>query len=354
MNVMWPEFLLLLGLLPVIAAVYAWALRRRRRFAVRISSLSLVRPARPGSARLRRHLPFGLFLLALGSLVGALARPVSQVAVPAGQATIILALDVSRSMCFTDIPPTRLAAAKAAALSFVQRQEPHTQIGVVAFAGFAQLVQAPTTDRHALEKAISGLTTARATAIGSGILESLSAIAEINPAVAPVSDSAAEPAATPVGLGRPAIPVTGASAAPPEIIVLLTDGVTTTGTPPLDAAQQAVERGIRIYTIGFGTANGEIGSACGPFLAGAGSGGAFTGGFRRGIDEATLQDIADMTGGKYYAAESAGELQKVFEELPTTLVTHLETTELSFAFAAAGALLALGALVLSALWHPLP
>jgi len=356
MDLLWPGFLLLLGLMPLLVAAYIWMLRRRRRFAVRYSSLALVREALSHQSRLRRHLPFALFLLGLASLVIALGRPVAIVSVPAGQVTIILAMDVSRSMCATDIAPNRLEAAQAAALSFIQRQKSSTQIGIVAFAGFAELIQPPTLDQEVLQDAVESLITARRTAIGSAILKSLDAIAEIDPNVAPsTSGASGEIQPTPVPQGAYA----------PDIIVLLTDGVSNAGPLPVDAAQQAVDRGVRVYTIGFGTEN-ENGSLpfCGqqfqgsdpfgggPFGFGGGGGGG--GGFRRGIDEATLKQVAAMTGGEYYAAESAGELHNVFESLPTYLITRHETTEISVGFAAIGALLAALAIGLSLLWHPLP
>jgi Ca-activated chloride channel homolog len=339
MQLLWPWFLVLLGLLPLSVAVYVWALRRRRRFAVRFSSLALVRQALPRHSLLRRHLPFGLFLLALGSLVAAGSRPVTTVELPAGQATIILAIDVSGSMCATDIRPTRLAAAQAAALSFIQRQSAGTQIGIVAFAGSAHLVQPPTSDQSALRAAVQSLLTARGTAIGNGIIESLEAIAEINGDALALSAIGAEAGAD----------------SPSEIIVVLTDGVTTTGVPPLQAAQVAAERGIRVYTIGFGTANAGAGSGCTQqFQGGLGSFGGGGGGFfRRGIDEDTLIEIAAITGGEYYSAESADALHDVFESLPTAITTYTETTEVAFVFAALGALLATAALLLSLRWHTL-
>lgn len=354
MDLLWPGFLLLLGLMPLLVAAYIWMLRRRRRFAVRYSSLALVREALPHQSRLRRHLPFALFLLGLASLVIALGRPMAIVSVPAGQVTIILAMDVSRSMCATDIAPNRLEAAQAAALSFIQRQKSSTQIGIVAFAGFAELIQPPTLDQEVLQDAVESLITARRTAIGSAILKSLDAIAEIDPNVAPsTSGASGEIQPTPVPQG----------AYVPDIIVLLTDGVSNAGPLPVDAAQQAVDRGVRVYTIGFGTEN-ENGSLpfCGqqfqgsdPFGGGPfGGGGGGGGGFRRGIDEATLKQVAAMTGGEYYAAESVGELHNVFESLPTYLITRHETMEISVAFAAIGALLAALAIGLSLLWHPLP
>jgi Ca-activated chloride channel family protein len=237
MDLLWPGFLLLLGLIPLSVAVYIWMLRRRRRFAVRYSSLALVRQALPDQSRWRRHLPFALFLLALVSLVIALGRPVANVSVPAGRATIILAMDVSRSMCATDIPPNRLEAAKDAALSFIQRQKSSTQIGIVVFAGFAELVQPPTTDQEVLQDAVESLTTARRTAIGSAILKSLDAIAEINPSVAPsVTGTSPQVELTPIPEG----------VYMPDIVVLLTDGASNRGPWPLDAAQQAVDRGVRV------------------------------------------------------------------------------------------------------------
>lgn len=346
MDLLWPGVLLLLGGLPLIIAAYLLVLRRRKRFAVRFSSLSLVRAALPRYSQLWRHLPFAIFMLALASLVLALARPVATVTVPSGQATIILAMDVSRSMLADDIPPSRLDAAAAAALQFVEAQDPNTQIGIVGFAGFAEMVQAPTNDQQALREAILSLTTGRGTAIGSGILRSLDVIAEIDSSVAPIERSGSGIVATPVPEGYYV----------PAIIVLLTDGVYTTGPVPVEAAQQAVDRGVRVYTIGFGTEmGGRFGGGGGgqnpdPQFGGGGGGG---GRFRRGIDEETLERIADMTGGAYYVAESAGELQQVFSSLPASFKTKSERTEISVAFAAAGALLATIAIGMSIHRHAL-
>jgi Ca-activated chloride channel homolog len=357
MDMLWSGSLFLLILIPLLIAGYLWVLRRRRRYTVRYSSLSLVRQAMPRYSRLRRHLPFALFLIALASLIVALSRPVSIMAVPTNQTTIILSMDVSRSMCSTDIQPNRLEAAEAAALSFIQSQKYGTQIGIVAFSSFAELIQPPTTDKALLESAIRSLLTGRGTAIGSGILESIDAIAELDPNVAPsVLDILSEDQPTPVPKGAYA----------PAIIVVLTDGVNTSGMMPLDAAQQAADRGVRVYTIGFGTASGGEFPRCrqqflgneqfGGGFGGGGFGGGFggRGGFRRGIDEATLRQVADMTGGEYYSAESTNELNNVFENLPTNLIMKHETMEISVAFTAIGALLAAAAIVLSMLWHPLP
>jgi Ca-activated chloride channel family protein len=286
-----------------------------------------------------------LFLLGLVSLVIALGRPMASVIVPSGQATIVLAMDISGSMCSTDIEPNRLLAAEEAALSFIRSQRSNTQIGIVVFAGFAEIIQPPTRDQKALEEAIRGLNVARRTAIGSGILKSLDAIAEVDESIPPSDLSFAGDAITPVPPGTYA----------PHIIVLLTDGASNAGVWPLDAAQQAADRGIRVYTIGFGTNEGAPFAFCdapfqGNFFGGGFGGG---GGFRRGIDEVTLKEIAKLTGGEYYQAKSANELDDVFKSLPTYLITKRETTEISFAFSALGALLAGAAILLSMLWHPL-
>jgi Ca-activated chloride channel family protein len=154
-------------------------------------------------------------------------------------------------------------------------------------------------------------------------------------------------------------PPVPAGAYAPSIIVLLTDGASNAGPLPLDAARQAVDRGVRVYTIGYGTAFGGEFVGCSPRFGGGGNfggggGGGGGGGFRRGIDEVTLQQIADMTGGLYYSAESSSELVGVFENLPTNIIVDHDVMEISVLFAAIGALLTLIAIGLSALWHPLP
>ena len=168
--------------------------------------------------------------------------------VPISDSTIILALDVSGSMCSTDVDPNRLTAATTAVREFVQNQDDETRIGLVVFSGFAQLTVAPTTEREALLRSLDGLTTGRGTAIGAAMLKSVDAIAEIDPEVAPSdpgtgTDAAAAPRARPPGTYAP------------EIVVLLTDGANTTGVEPIDAAKTAAERGVRVYPIGFGTRN---------------------------------------------------------------------------------------------------
>ncbi|HLX34970.1 MAG TPA: VWA domain-containing protein [Candidatus Limnocylindrales bacterium] len=360
MTFLWPLLLVGLAVVPALVALYIWRLRRRRPSGVRYSSLSLVRAAAPGSGRLRRHLPFAMFALALAVLGLALARPVAIASVPANETTIVLVIDVSGSMCSNDVDPYRLRAAENAAAAFIRQQGANTQIGIVAFSGFAQLVQPPTNDQAALLNALASLTTGRRTALGSGILEAIDAIAAIDPTVAPAT-----------GEGRP-----GSEPAPlppgdyaPDIIVALTDGATNTGFDPQQAAQEAATRGIRTYTIGFGTPQGgQLDPTCAtqflgrepgnfPGFGGGAFGGQFGGGgngFRRGIDDQALMQIATTTGAKYYPAESASQLEGVFASLPVSLIFKHEVVELSVAFTGVGGVLAAIAVLLGRRWRPLP
>jgi Ca-activated chloride channel family protein len=359
-DFLWSGLLLLLGVLPILVGIYVWSLRRRRPSGVRYSSLALIRDAQPGSSRMRRHLPFVLFVAALGALVLSIARPVVVLSVPTNETTILLTIDVSGSMCSSDIPPSRLEAAEAAAASFINSQASSAQVGIVAFSSFAEVVQSPTTDRGLLLDALHSLTTGRRTGIGSGILASIDAITQVDPAVArSQTDTNPGVAPAPVPKGDYA----------PDIIVLLTDGANNTGPDPLSAAQQAADRGVRVYTIGFGTASGGAlsptcasqflgrepgGGAFGGGFGGGGGGAGGGGGFRRGIDEVTLKQIAEMTGGTYHPAESASQLESVFQGLPTNLITAHQAVEVSVVFVAFGALLAGLATLLGKAWRPLP
>ena len=357
MDFLWSRLLMLFLLIPLLVAGYIWILRRRQKYAIRYSSLALIRTALPKRALWRQYLPFVLFLLSLVSLVTALGRPIAEVQVPQSRTTIILALDVSRSMCSTDVSPNRLTIAQEAALNFIEEQADNTRMGIVAFARFAEIVVPPTNDKEVLKEAISNFTTSIGTAIGSATLRSIDAIAEVNEAVDPS--------------GVVISPNTGDTSLAgdfyqPDIIVLLTDGANTHGPLPLDAAQQAADRQVRVYTIGFGTTTPEPmvctpqQSAGDPFSDGFGGGfgGGLSGGgnFRRFLllDEPTLQGIADLTGGSYYRAENAEQLYQVFLDLPTEIVLQKERLEITFFFSILGVILAGLAIVLSLLWRPLP
>lgn len=363
MNFLWPWLLLLLLLVPLLIALYIWILRRRRKYAVRYSSLSLIREALPKNARWRQHLPFILFLVGVAFLSAAVARPVAEIEVPLSRTTIILAIDISRSMCATDVPPNRLSVAQDAALAFIEEQAGDTRIGIVAFAGLAEIVVPPTFDKDVLKDAIRNFTTSRGTAIGSATLKSIDAIAEVNEAVSP-SGFVLQPDSE-----EPSSPLVE-DFYQPDIIVVLTDGANTRGPSPMDVALAAAERQVRVYTIGFGSSDpGQM--VCTPEQLGSdifdedfgGGGGGFGffgggggGGFRRYLllDEETLQGMADTTGGAYYRAEDAEQLYDVFVNLPTEIVLQKERLEISALFSILGAVFMAVAVWLSLLWNRFP
>jgi Ca-activated chloride channel homolog len=353
-----PLALLLLLAVPLLLGAYLWQQRRRRRQAVRFSSVALIRAALPRRSRWRRHVPVALFLASIAGLAVATARPRVSVEVPLGRTSIILALDVSRSMCATDVEPNRLAVAQQAARAFVDDQVAGTRIGIVAFAAFAELVVPPTTDKSTLTEAIDNLTTSRGTVIGAATLKALDAIAAVNPDVLPAGSEPTDPTGTESG----AAPPDGQYV--PDIIVLLTDGANTRGISPIEAAHVVAERRVRVYTIGFGTTNPtdrvctreQLGAAVldddGGFLGGGGP----PGGLRQAlvIDEPTLRSVADITGGTFYRAEDADQLRGVFSSLPNQIELQKEDREITVAFAILGALLAGAAIVLSLLWNRFP
>ncbi len=266
MSFTWPLGLLLLLAVPLTLGVYLVALRRRQRRAVTYSSLALLRAALPPRSRWRRHVPAALLLGGLALLAVASARPQLTSKVPLSQTTIILAMDESGSMCSTDVSPDRLAAAESAARQFVNAQPTGTRIGLVEFAGFAELAVAPTKDRQALDRAIDNLNTNPGTAIGAAILQSLDAISEVDPQVQPIGSAVLNAAAAPFApsggpgsVSSAAHGGRGAGTKPPQrgyvpdVIVLLTDGQNNRGITPIQAAPYAVARRVRVYTIGYGT-----------------------------------------------------------------------------------------------------
>ena len=363
MTFEWPLALLLLVSAPLVLGVYLAAMRRRRKQAVSYSSVALLRSVLPRRARWRRHLPLATLLASLGMLGVASARPQMVQNVPTARTSIILALDVSRSMCATDVDPNRISAAQEAARGFVEDLPEGARLGLVVFSGYAQLAVAPTTDRELLSNAIDALTTGRGTAIGAAMLKSLDAIAEVNSEVKPVGDV--------VGGGLPSgAPAPPAAAKPgsagfvPDIVVLLTDGANTRGVRPLDAVPYAVERRVRIYTIGFGTTrptalscsaqqlNGDI-----QRFGGGGFGGGFGGAGGRSpllADDDTLQAVAEQTGGTAYKAEDAAQLRKVFKDLPKDVTVQKRPREVTAPFVALGALLAAVAIGASIRWSAYP
>jgi Ca-activated chloride channel family protein len=354
LRFLWPYALLGLLVPLVMLGAYFLLRRRRRKFAVTYASLSLVKQAMPERSRWRRLVPVGLLVAAIVALVVAMARPQALVATSRSDTSIMLTIDVSRSMCSTDVRPNRLAAAQDAARKFVDDQPGGTRLGIVVFAASAQILVPPTTDRDRLHHAIDGFTTSLGTAIGNGVLASIDALSRVNPDIAPstVTLSRAEK-------DRDRF----ASRYVPDVIVLLTDGAATTGVDPHDAARQAADRRVRVFTIGFGTTN-PAPLSCTPEQFGGDTLEPIGGGApppidlgvgRRGnflqIDEATLRTIARTTGGTYARAASASQLDAAFSKLPRRIVTVKEVHELTVYLVAFGAVLALGAMATSRWWN---
>jgi Ca-activated chloride channel homolog len=364
MSFAWPLALVSLVVVPALLLSYWLLLRRRRKQAVRYSSVALLRTVLPKRNRWLRHLPVALLLAGLVALALAAARPHVMRNVPYARTSVILALDVSGSMCSNDVEPNRLTVAQTATRTFVEKQPSDVRMGLVVFSGFAELVVPPTKDRKALLAAIDGLIVGRGTAIGSALLKGVNAIAEVNPRVRPVRDvSETDP--------PPQVTPPGAGGYVPDIIVLLTDGRSNRGIEPLAAVPYVVQRRVRVFPVGFGTTN-PAGFMCtrkqlggdafdrfgggGGFGGGGFGGGGFGGGggFRRSADEPTLKAIAARTGGTYHAAKDAGQLEEVFSDLPHEVATQRERKEVTWLFAALGALLATAAVGASLRWSPYP
>jgi Ca-activated chloride channel family protein len=351
----WLLALSLAGL--VVLAAYLWWLRRGRRSTTTFSSLGLLREAASGQKPWRRHVPVVLICAALVVLGVGAARPTVVTTVPSNDATVILALDVSGSMCNTDVTPNRLAAAQTAVRNFLSAQKSSgTKFGLVIFSSQAQLAVAPTTDTAQLLAAINGMTTGRGTVIGSAILTAVDAIAEIDPNVSPTDAAAA--AATTTTTVTPAAPV-------PEIVVLLTDGANTRGVTPQQAAVQAAQRGVRVYPIGFGTTSPKSMACTAAQVTNGGfGGGGFGGGGGRGggggansgaliADDGALKEVAQITGGEFFSAASSDQLNKVLDNVRSRLGTVTQEVDISAFPAVLGSLLLLGAALVTLRRNPL-
>ena len=341
MSFIWPSALLLLVVVAGLAMLYVLAQRRRNRYALRYANLSLVREALGTGPGWRRHVPPALFILALAVMTIAVARPQAVVAVPSREGTVILAIDVSGSMLAEDMKPNRMEAAKAAARAFVEKQSESVKIGVVSFSGDASIVQSPTTDKTLVIAAINRLRPQRATAIGRAILVSLDAIAESQGSEADLPSSILQNQGQPDTTARPrpsaTIPPYLAGQHASASIVLMSDGQNNQFPAPLDIVDQATSRGVRIYTIGLGSAAGTIVRLQGRAV-------------RTALDEATLKKIAEVTDGQYFNANTEADLRTVYENLTSELVVRNEKTELTAYATLAAAILAVFAGAFSLLW----
>jgi Ca-activated chloride channel family protein len=344
-NFLWPQFLWLLAVLPLLVLLYWWILRRRKKVALRYASLSIVREAMGRSSSWRRHIPPLLLLLAFAAMLLAAARPVATITLPSTQQTIILAMDVSGSMRATDVLPNRLVASQNAAKAFLKELPRHVRVGIVAFAGSAQVVQPVTLSREDLNTAIDKFQMQRATAIGSAIVVALSELfpGQVDLASVTYGRASNDPFA-PQGraIDQPQTEKKPFEPVPPgsygsAAIILLTDGQRTTGVDTAEAAKMAADRGVRVYTVGVGTVDGEVIGFEGWSM-------------RVRLDEDTLKAVARDTKGEYFYAGTAENLKQVYESLSTRLTVEKKETEVSGLLALAAAVLVLLSAGLSLFW----
>jgi|SRR5215831_11528548 len=308
-----PIALLALLAIPVLAALYWLAQRRRHAYAVRFTNLELLGHVVPRSAGIRRHVPAALLLLALTGLAFSFAKPQATINVPGDRSNVMLVIDVSGSMQATDVQPTRLGAAEKAAQSLVDSLPPNASVGLVAFNATAFDIVPLGTDRDALRTGIESLRARGGTAIGDGLSLAL--------------DQLGAPASGPW------------SSHPPSMIVLLTDGVSNAGTPPGQAAARATEEHVPVNTVGIGSRGAQP-----VFVLGQDVG---------GVDEQELQSMAQTTGGKYFFATEAGQLQQIYSSLGSQFGWKHEKVDLTVPFAIAGTLVLLAGAGFSLWWFRL-
>jgi Ca-activated chloride channel homolog len=337
MTFLWPTMLWAMLALPVIVALYVFLITRRKKTSLRYANLGLVKEALGSRSAWRRHIPPVLLFLALATLLFASSRPAALITLPSAQETIVLAIDVSGSMRAADVQPNRLVAAQEAAKSFVVDLPRSVRVAVVSFAGTAAVVQPPTLSRDDVVAAIDRFQLQRGTAIGSGIVLSLATIfpdAGIDLSqITGQREMPPAPGDKPKQEFKPVAPASYTSAA----IILLTDGQRTTGPDPVEAAKMAADRGIRVYTVGVGTKEGEIIGFEGWSM-------------RVRLDEETLKTIANITRADYFYAGTASDLKKVYQGLSTRLIVEKKETEIGALFAALGTLLVVLAAGLSVWW----
>jgi len=327
MTFEWPLALVLLLVVPVLAGLYAWMQTRRRRYALRYASVSLVQQAVGSGPGIKRHIPAALYLLAVTALIIGLARPQATIPVPSNTGTIILSIDVSGSMFAQDVEPNRMEATKAAAREFVQKQPEGVKIGIVSFSDFGALVAPPDTDRKQALEAIGRLRPQRGTNIGAGLAVALDAVYE--------EQSGGDPVVT--GQPTPTPEQKAQLDLPPASIVLVSDGQSNTGPDPLEVAAEAAKAGIKVYTVGIGTPEGTVLQIQGRNV------------FTR-LDETTLRGMAEATGGRYFNAQDESDLRQIYDELSRERVFEKKETEVTFAFAGAALIMSVLAGALGLVW----
>jgi Ca-activated chloride channel family protein len=324
-------------LVPLLVMLYLWLLRRKRRSTVRLASIAIAKEAAGKGPGWRSHVPPALLLLAISAGLLAASRPMAVISLPLTERTIMLAMDVSGSMRAEDVKPNRLVASQEAAKAFIGSLPRDVKVGIVSFAGTAAVVQAPTRSREDLIAAIDRFQLQRGTATGSGIVLSLATLfPDHGIEIQNITGQRNMPRALGDEPKKPFTPVQPGSYNSAAII-MLTDGQRTTGPDPLEAAKMASERGVRVYTVGIGTTNGEIIGFEGWSM-------------RVRLDEETLKNVSVLTQAEYFYAGTAQDLIKVYESLSSKLVVERKETEVSAVLAVFGALLAALGAGLSVFW----
>ena len=346
MTFRWQYALWLLLVLPVLVGTYVVSVRRRNAQTLQHRGLTGFQEARRVATRLPAYVPPLLLFGGIAALLLSIARPVIVINTPSEQGTVVLLIDVSLSMAATDVPPSRLAAAQAAAMQFVRAQPRDVRIGVVAFGGYADVVQLPTASREDVMRAIEGLELQRFTAIGNGLI---GALLTLFPTLQIGGEydifgggrtPSKEEVPRPIGLNvqKPVPPGSHLSTA----IILVSDGIGTMGIPATQAGKIAADLGVRVYTVGVGTLYGGVANVEGwpPIHA--------------DFDEATLKAVADMTGGEYFLARSADRVATVYEKLGRRVIFEKTEQEITAALTAIGIVLMLASMTLSMMWSGRP
>jgi Ca-activated chloride channel family protein len=305
----WPLLLLALVIVPFLVLAYVFVQRRRNAYAIRFTNLDLLESVVPQRPGFRRHLPAALFLIGIAAVLLSLARPNAVVALPRNEAAVMLVIDVSGSMVANDLKPTRMAAAQRAALSFVDALPEDAQIGVVAFSSDANVVAPLTYDHDTVKRAINRLSANGGTAIGDGLNAALDQLKNV------ASDDSGE--------------------RPPMRVVLLSDGQSNLGTPPIQAAQRASREGVEVDTVGIGVRGARV---------------LINGRQDVGLDESTLQQVAQAAGGNYYYADDSKNLETIYQNLGSQVRWVWEHTEITPLVSALGVIFLLGASVFSLRW----
>jgi Ca-activated chloride channel family protein len=316
--------------IPLLVGFYIWNQRQRKQLAIRYGHFGLVQTAAGHGPGVRRHIPAILFLLGITILIVALARPHMTLSLPAIEGIVILAFDTSGSMAADDVIPTRLEVAKTVAQDFVARQPTTVQIGVVAFSDSGFSIQTPTNDTEAIITALGQLTPQRSTSLSTAIAVSLDVIAKLT-GQAPEDSEDFSPELIPT------IPAASPGEYVPGVIVLISDGENTTNADPLLAAQEAARRGVRIHTIGIGSPTGAVLEVEGFSV-------------HTQLDEAMLQQIAEMTDGVYYNAATEEDLRAIYEKIDPQLMIKSQKTEITAIIAGISIVIFLIGGFLSLLW----